>query len=290
MRGVYRIYREGELVAEQENLLTTEGKFAILRFLAEQGGTLAGAICVGVGTTAAAVTDRLLEFEVARGDVTVVSPDYPNTAIVYKADLPTDLRIDIREIGMWTARGDVEQAGLVVSFDQDTEAWSAGTWETTTRRIGPNGLSVAAAASTATTATLSNLFWNIDSMSPSDTFALSYNVANAFTSSIQVRFMTDASNYYSYTINAPAAGYKVSRFSKSQLIKTGSPTDITQISIINTATAGGTSTVILDGLRTDDGDFNDPGSLLMSRAILGTPIDKPAGVPFEIEYTLDVTL
>lgn len=290
MRGTYRIYREGELVAVQENLLTTEGKSAILRFLAEQGGTLAGAICVGVGTTAANVADRLLEFEVVRGDVTVVSPDYTNTAIVYKADLPAELRVDIREVGMWTSRGDVEQAGLVVSFDQDLEGWTAGTWETTTRRIGPNGLSVAAAASTSTTTDLLNVFWSIDSMSPADTFALSYNVANEFTSSIQVRFMTDASNYYSYTINAPAAGYKVTRFTKSQLVKTGTPTDITQISIINTATAGGTSTVVLDGLRTDDGDFNDPGSLLLSRAILGTPIEKPAGVPFEIEYTLDVTL
>ena len=290
MRGTYRIYSEGELIAEQENLLTTEGKFAILRFLAEQGGTVAGAICVGVGTTAAAVTDKQLEFEVVRGDVNVVSPDYTNTAIIYKADLPIEMRMDIREIGMWTSKGEAENSGLILNFDQTSEAWSAGSWETTTRRIGPNALSVAASASGSTTTNLTDIFFSIDGMSPSDTFALSYNVANAFTSSIQVRFMTDASNYYSYTIAAPGAGYRVSRFSKSQLTKTGNPTDITQVSIINTATAGGTSTVILDGLRTDDGDYNDPGSVLLSRAILGSPIEKPAGVPFEIEYTLDVTL
>jgi hypothetical protein len=290
LKGTYRIYSEGELIAEQENLLTIEGKFAILRFLAEQGGTIAGSICVGVGTTAAATTNTTLEFEVARGDVNVVSPDYANTAIVYKADLPIEMRVDIREIGMWTSKGDVENSGLVLGFDQDSELWSAGTWETTTRRIGPNGLSVAAAASGSTTTTLSDIFFSIDGMSPSDSFALAYNVANGFTASIQVRLMTDASNYYSYTIAAPTAGYKVTRFTKSQLNKTGNPTDITRVSIINTATAGGTSTVVLDGLRTDDGDFNDPGSVLLSRAILGSPVEKPAGVPFEIEYTLDVTL
>lgn len=290
MTGKYRFIQDGKLIGEVENLLTTEGKFAILRYLAEQSQSIAGSIVIGVSTTAAAAADTLIGFEADRGDIVIVSPDYVNQAVVYKAVFPTVERVDIREIGLWTSRGAGSINGTVLKFESSLEAWTVGTWDTATARMGDNGLSVAATASTTVTSVLDNLSMDITTMAANDTFALAYNVANAFTSAIKIRLMTDDTNYFEFNIATPTAGYKVTRFTKSQLTKTGTPTTINKISVLNTATAGGTSTVIFDGLRTDSGDFSNPDALLLSHAVLGSPIVKPAGVPFEIEYVLDVTL
>lgn len=290
MTGKYRFIQDGKLIGEVENLLTTEGKFAILRYLAEQSQSIAGSIIAGVSTTAAAATDTLVGFEAERADIIVVSPDYVNQAIVYKAVFPTFERIDIREVGLWTAKDTAGTNRTVLKFEQDLEAWTVGTWDTTTARLGDNGLSLVALANNTATSVLDNLSMDISTMNANDTFALAYNVGSAFTSAVKVRLMTDDTNYFEFNIATPTAGYKVTRFTKSQLTKTGTPTTINKISVLNTATSGGTSTVIFDGLRTDSGDFSNPDALLLSHAVLGTPIVKPAGVPFEIEYVLDVTL
>lgn len=291
MRGKYRLYQDGQLVGEVENLLTTEGKLAILRYLAQQSQSIAGAIVLGVGTTAAAVTDKLLTYEAERGEITVVSPDFVNQAVIYKAVMPTTERLDIREIGLWTSPA-LNQMDTLLWFESDLEPWTVGTWDTTTRRIGDDALTLTAAASATTSSVLSSILLDISTMNAADSFALAYNVGSAFTSNIKVQLMTDDTNYYQYQINTPAAGYNVTRFTKSQLTTTGtpSPSAINKVTISTTATSGGSSTVIFDGLRRDSGDFNNPDSLLLSHAVLGTPIIKPAGVPFEIEYVLDVTL
>ena len=53
-----------------------------------------------------------------------------------------------------------------------------------------------------------------------------------------------------------------------------------------TATAGGTASVDIDGLRIEDVDANREESALISRAVLGSPIVKTVGLPLDIEYAI----
>lgn len=66
MRGIYRVYEDGKLLTEGENLITTAGKTIITQYLAGKIPSYAGAIAIGSGTTAAAVGDTSLAMEYTR--------------------------------------------------------------------------------------------------------------------------------------------------------------------------------------------------------------------------------
>lgn len=125
-----------------------------------------------------------------------------------------------------------------------------------------------------------------------DVIKLAYYVANANTSNIVMKFYTDLSNYYTLTISAPAAGYRISSVLMSAATVTGAPTwsNITQVDVSTTSTAGGASSVTLDGLRIEDRDSTIETDVLVTRTILGSPIVKTNGVPLDIEFTVDFTL
>lgn len=73
--------------------------------------------------------------------------------------------------------------------------------------------------------------------------------------SIVYTFLTDDTNYYSYTITSPTAStYGIVTALKSDFVSTGSPNwgNITKVSVKVTSTSGGASTVDFDGIRIED--------------------------------------
>lgn len=295
MKGTYRFYQNGVLIHEEENLITTLGKAAILRYLAGYSGHFGRSIRLGVGATAANAADLTLNFENVQAQVSLISPDYANTWLVFKARLPENVAGSFYEVGLSNYYSEEIQAygsALMLTFDNTLENWSGGTYNTAAGpRVGNANLRLAPAASGTTTVTLDTAL-DLSGYSASDDFKLAYRNNNANATSVFIRFYTDASNYFTYTANSPAVNYNIATFNKNNVVSTGSPSwaNITQVGVSATAGAGGAASVDFDGFRIDDKDTYNNVETLVSRTVLGAPVTKQAGVPLDVEYTLDLTL
>lgn len=291
MIGTYRFIQDGNVIAESSNLITTAGKKALLDYAARFTKQLVGSLVVGIGSTAAAVGDKRLAFEVSRASVQNNSVDYPNNAVVFKATIPQDLAVTIYEVGAHTLDGtQLEDFGsqLLLDFNSLYDSWSAGAYVSTNSRMG-SALQMTSPVSSATTYTLGNLFLDLSGYSASDTFTLAYRANNAFVSSVSFRFVTSAGNYYATAISAPTSGtYTIASVLKSAFTSTGSPdwSNITQVDIVVTSTGGGIGSIDFDAVRVDDTDANREESVLFSRSVLGSPVVKTADLPLDIEYAV----
>lgn len=292
MKGTYRFYQDGELIAEQDNLITTEGKKAILRYLAGHTGAFVRSLAVGTGTTAASLTDTTLNFEVARAGVTVTSPDYITQKLVFKATLPQDAEFAIWEIGALSVAETELYGKMLLTFDSETEFWTVGSFQVDTSRIGGDALRVNAALSTTVTSTLNDIFMDTADYRDNDKFSLAYHPQDANLNSLKIRFKTDASNYFEYTIPTLTAGYKIATWAKSAMTKTGAPdwANITSMDLIVQAKAAGATNVDFDGLRIDTTTVTNPDYALVSRTVLGAAVIKTDVSQMDVEYTVDVTI
>lgn len=292
MRGTYRIYQNGKLIAESSNLITTEGKRAILRYLSGHTGAFVKSLCVGTSSVAADVADTKLGFEVARANVMVTSPDYLAQKIVFKATLPQEAAFAVWEIGSLTGAAQDTTGQAIMSFDSLSEPWSNVSFVADTNRIGGDEARVSAALSATTTASLTELAMDFSQYLDNDKFSLAYEPGNANTASVKVRFLSSAGNYFEYTITNPSAGYKVETWNKSAMTKTGTPAwdAITSMEVSVTAKAAGATTVDFDGLRIDSIPDSAMDNILVSRTVLASPVVKLAATQMDIEYVLDVTI
>lgn len=292
MKGTYRIYQDGKLIAEQSNLITTEGKKAILRYLAGHSGAIARSLAVGTGTAAATLTDTKLQFEVSRANVSIISPDYVTQKVVFKATLPQGAQFAIWEIGALTVAETELYGKMLLTFDQETELWSAGTFQSDVTRIGADSLRVNAALSTTTTSTLSDIFMETGDYSDTDKFSMAYIPQDTNLNSLKLRLKTDASNYFEYTFTQLTTGYKIESWSKSAMTKTGTPTwdSITSADLIVNAKAAGATNVDFDGLRIDSILVSNTDYALVSRTVLGAAVTKLDTSQMDIEYTLDAII
>jgi hypothetical protein len=294
MRGTYKYYQGGRQVGQAENLITNDGKRLIMQYLANYRANLATHIGVGAFNTAANVTDKELAFEWAKTPIISTSPDYTNTLLVFKGRFEAPVTGIVYESGLWSPDDAVGEytSKMLLDFDSSNDTWTAGAFVTTTARVGVDSLRLTPALSTTTTAQNLDAVFDLSGYSNADEFKLAYNVNNAFTASVQIRFYADASNYFTYTINTPTAGYKVQKFYKSDFVATGTPSwaNITFVGVLTTATAGGAASVDFDGLRIDDKDTFTDTNILISRAVPASPVTMIPNVPMDIEYTLDVTL
>ncbi|HEY6019983.1 MAG TPA: hypothetical protein VIY48_08790 [Candidatus Paceibacterota bacterium] len=292
MIGRYRFSSGGVLIAESENLITTVGKKAVVDYLAGFTQNLAGAIVLGVGTTAANVADKALEYEVARVPIRLRSPDYTNYGVIFKAQVNLSDAWKAYEAGLVSSADspNTYSSKPLLTFDSSFDSWSAGTFVATNSRQN-EALRLAPGASATTTATLSNLVVDLSGYSNTDQFNFAFYTASAFVSSVVLRLKVDASNYYSYSIATPSNGvYGIYKIAKSAFSATGSPSwaNITQAEVAVTSTAGGSGIVDFDGLRIEDLDSYRENDVLVSRSILGAQITKTAGLPLDIEYTITI--
>jgi hypothetical protein len=283
------------LVGKAENLITTRGRLAILRSLA-QGSQVAQTLAVGAGTTAATVGDTRLTFEVARATLSTVSIDITTNKIIYKTTIPRETVLNIREAGLWSVAQDLVAgqfgSNLITSFESDFETWSVGTYQTANARVGSTALRLSPTASATVSSVNANFVSNLSGHSGSDLFVLALNCSSANCAAARVRFISPNGGYYQFQYSTPASGYNVLSLAKSAATVSGTPSwsDITSMEVQATATAGGSVNVDFDGLRVEDVDSFNPDYALISRTVLGTPIAKTAVAAMDIEYTLDVTI
>jgi hypothetical protein len=292
MQGTYRFYQDGQLVAQQKNLITTEGEKAILRYMAGHSGAIARSLAVGTGQAAPTVGDTKLAFEVARAGISVVSPDYVAQSLVFKATLPQNSEFAIWEIGALTVAETEVMGKMLLTFDSETEVWSSGAFQADTSRIGADALRINAAASATTTSVLSDLFMDTSDYLDSDRLSLAYIPQDANLNALKIRLKTDDTNYFEHAMSALTAGYKIETWAKSDMTITGTPVwdSITAVDLVVTAKAGGATNVDFDGLRIDHLLIPNNDYALVSRTVLGAPVIKTSTSQMDIEYTLDVTI
>ncbi|AXH68758.1 minor tail protein [Streptomyces phage SparkleGoddess] len=294
MRGVYRFYQDGNLIAEQPNLITTEGQRLILRYLAGQSPSLGAAIGIGVSSVAATVNDTMLGFEVERVPVNLRNADYTNTMVIFKGTIDQDVVVNIYEMGLWSAAannlsGEFDSR-LLTTFDLELEAWSNVVADTTANRTSIDAVRVNAGISSTTNASL-DVDMDLSGYSANDTFLLAFSKPNNNINTIKLIFedvIGGGNASLTKTVSSLGTGYNILQFRKGDFTITGtfSWETITRMSF--DVTAGGTAGyVILDGLRVEDLDTPNQDFTLVSHAILGSPIQKTNVAPMDVEYALD---
>lgn len=277
-------------------MITTLGKLYVKRYLAKQVPDIAKSISIGVGPVSESVSHTAMQFEIGRADITVVSFDYVNNKLVFKASVPQDISGKIYEVSIWSQRvstfaGDYISRTLT-TFDSASEVWSTGTFQSANARVGADALRLAPTTSATAVSALTNLLFDLSGNSGSDAFSIAYYNGNANTANFKVRFKTDASNYYTIQVTSPATGYQVSTVAKSAATVTGTPSwaNLTSIEVEVVAGAGGAASFDFDGLRIEDTDTIDPNYVMVSRELLGAPVTKVAGRVQDIEFSLPVTV
>ena len=297
MRGIYRFYQDGKLIAERKNLLTTEGKRLILRYLAGQSPSLGAAIGLGVSEIAATVSDEMLGFEIERVSVDLRNADYTNDVVIFKGTIEQDTTFNIYEAGLWSASTNVLsgefESRLVTTFDTEIEAWTNVTEDTTANRTSESAVRVDATASTTTSAQL-DVEMDLSGYSYNDTFLLAFSKPDNNIDSITLKFEDTVSGgvlSLSKTISSLPTGYNILEFRKGDFTATGTISWESISRITFDVTAGGTdSYVILDGLRVEDVDTPNQNYILVSHAVLGSPIAKTNIAPMDIEYALEFSV
>lgn len=282
-------------------MITNDGSLHIKRYLAGLTPTIAQSIGLGVGTYAASKSDERLQFEISRAEVSLVSYDFVNDCVVFKATLPDDFSGKVYEVSIFSSQANAvssgDSSGLLVTFDSDGEDWSVvdsgeeSSFASENTRIATESLRQLSVTSTTSSDTLSGMSFDLSGYSGSDKFLFAYHVSNANTSALQFRFLSDSSNYYDFTLGAQTSGYKIASLDKASAVPTGSPdwASIIEIQVSSTA-AGGTGIVDFDGIRIEDVDTFDPNSVMIAREILATPFSKVEGKVQEVEFSLEVNV
>lgn len=294
MRGFYRFYQNGKLIAEHENLLTTEGKRLILRYLAGQSPSLGGAIGLGVSGVAATVNDVALGFEIERVGVDLKNADYTNNVVLFKGTIDQDATFTIYEAGLWSTASNILSgefdSRLITTFDTDLEEWTNATLDTSANRTSIDAIKVSAAISS-TTQTRLDVDMDLSGYSANDTFFLAFSKPNNNITTIKLIFedvISGGSVSLTKTVSSLPTGYNVLAFRKGDFTATGTISwdSITRMGF--DVTAGGTAGyVILDGLRVEDLDTPNQDFVLVSHTILSSPLAKTNTAPMDVEYALD---
>lgn len=91
IKGQYVIYKNGQEISRQNNVVTNFGKDAILRYLCGAISNWSGALAVGVGNTSATASNTRLAFELSRNVVTLRAPSYSIDAAVAQSSLTNNV-------------------------------------------------------------------------------------------------------------------------------------------------------------------------------------------------------
>lgn len=277
-------------------MITANGKMFLKRYLAGQAGTAVGAVSMGIGATTATTADTRLQFEFARVPVDVIDYDFVNDLLIFKCTLDEDFEGKIYEVGLWTAEVNTalgnQESRLITTFDSASETWTNNTFDSSVTRIGPDSLKHTPAASGTTSSVLTGVTLDFVDFSSLDTFVLAFNCDNSNTSTIKVRFRTDSSNYYEYSLSNPSTGYQFASWQKGSATITGTPSwaDINEVEVATTAKSAGSASVEFDGIRIEDVDSVAPEYGLVARFVLASPTTKADGIVQDYEYALPVSI
>lgn len=308
IKGTYKFYIDNELVAEKDNALTTAGRTIAIKSLLGIIPSFAGTMAYGISskpnsinTSTKLITDNSLQFELGRAAVIGSSLNVSNNndLLVYTATINDPYQYTIHEVGLFPSgirNANIGVAGsLIFDFDRVDlfnkfgTASGAALVESVEARIGTQMLQIPQTDginSYLSYAATDNTLADISRYVSQDTFRLAGFDLSGTSSSVTFRFYSDATNYYDFIFATPSAsGYFVSEVEKGSAIITGNPSwnTITSARIWQNSA----SAMYLDGLRIDFGSYLlDTVTGMISRAVLPSPIRKPAGIPLTIEYSL----
>lgn len=297
MNGIYRVYEDGILIAEQKNKLTVLGRANALKAMLGSAQSFASSMGIGVDgseNSSGNFHDKTdLGFNV--GKYPVISSSLGNTAtydaLVYTARITDQSRYNITELGLFANRvlsGFENENQVIFDFEDgdpftltNSAAWYSIIASPPVFRIGNSCLNMPTSSSLAV---WNSSVINLSNVAPYDDFCLAANFgANT---NLTIKFESSSSNYATYTFIPGGTGYKVLSVSKLSGTFVGN-IDWSNINKI-TITPGGQ--VYLDGLRIKKYRTPDSTEGLVSRAKLTTPIEKKFGSIIDIQYLLEVML
>lgn len=278
-------------------MITSEGRIHIKRYLSRVTETIGESIALGVGTSAESLTSNSLDFEVIRADVHIVSYDFLTDRIIFKASIPEEFVGTVYEIGLWSRSVNDRALGFgsrTLSTFDSSEGWTGGFVPAVGNggRIGQNALLHAPESGDSMTSSLTNVMYDLSGNSSGDQFIFAYNVANANTTSLRFRFLTNGANFYDYNLGPQTGGYKTIRVNKGSATTVGFPDwgSITEIQVTTTSGGGGTSGITFDGIRIEDVDSINPEYVLVARELLSTPFVKTETMNQDVEFSLAVNI
>jgi len=315
MFGMYRVYEDGKLIAEQKNKLTLLGRSNALSTMLGLTQSFAGSFGIGISElsngseTYLNMTD--LDFNVGKYPITATSLGTTGSqdALVYTSRITDPSRYTIYELGLFSNQisgyvdvdaltllnfesGDaIKETVSSVSYylDDPNATFIAGKKSTvltdvTNYRIGSNAVKLLSGGTIfANDATVDlSTFYN------SDKLKLAFYASGAVT--VTVKF-SSGGNSASYAFVGTNVTYSViSKLKTETTVADASNTvdwsAIDRIDITISGGTAGTSFAILDGLRVSKDKPIDSIDGMVSRAVLGTPISKEAGSIIDIEYLL----
>jgi hypothetical protein len=313
MFGVYRVYEDGKLIAEQKNKLTLLGRSNALSTMLGLTQSFAGSFGIGVSNlgngseTFLNMTD--LDFNVGKYPITATSLGTTGSqdALVYTARITDPSRYSIHELGLFSNQisGYVDVDALTLLnfesgdavketvsstdyyLDDPDSTFVSGKKSTvlndiTNYRIGSNAVKLLSSGTIfANDASIDlSAFYNFDKLQ------LAFYSSGAVT--VTVKFSSGA-NSASYAFVGTTLTYSIISKLKTETSTTSGTVDWSAIDRIDITVSGGTSGTsfaILDGLRISKDKPLDSIDGLVSRAVLSTPISKEAGSIIDIEYLL----
>lgn len=219
-----------------------------------------------------------------------VGADLPGRKVVFKVTLPAGLAGKIREVALWANRNVVDSSAdnTLVRADSATElVWNNGTWDVGSRAT-ESTIKIVAPSSTTVVGSPQSFSKDLSAYVLSDKIVIAYEVLQNV-ASLRIDIGTDASNRFSYTINAPSVGYKITAIDKSSFAPVGNPdwSLATYLGIALTATSAGEGRVRIDAIRVNPQSSKDEG-VLVSRKVLPQEVTKERNAPLDIEFALDV--
>ena len=301
LKGTYVFKQNGIEIGRSENLVTTNGKSAILKYLTNSSVEWASALAVGALPTTPTVSDLTLAYEIARSSVTMKSytPGSPNL-IVIKGTLNSSVSANIYEIGLYpfnTSQTMGSRDQFIIDDFSNLNNWLISTTPLSSNASYYNAyapqspysprIGLYSAIIPANTTIINSTFAaNLGSYTALDTVDLLVNVANGKSGILNVTF-TDVNG-----ISATTLAYSFSYTGSYQVLSLNLPSNISSLSTINKitlTTVGTNSQITVDAIRVSVAAEISNSVALVSRSVLTTPIAKIYGTPLDIEYYLQLS-
>ena len=291
MIGTYRFYSDGEFIGESQNIITTIGREAILRYLSGDDPDFAEHMVFGIGEVPATVDDKYLEFEYHRDGIDIKDHDVIEDKVIVRGSIPDEMTFFVYEVGLLVDNeiSDLETPShLITVFDtQDEAGWSGYDVDEDNGRTGIDSFTVTAPAGDTATLVRENSFGDFSELTGDDEFVFAYNALDNAPDSIDIKFMVDENNYRVYSFPG-GSGFNAERWKRSDFTQVGTaPWEaFERMEIDVNAQGGSSSTVLFEGLRMDARTSAE--ERLVSRSVLDTPIQKKGNSELQIEYIIDV--
>jgi hypothetical protein len=326
IKGIYKVYKDGELILEKENQMTVAGRAIVLKALMGLIPSIGGNIQVGISSIAnqnadtnGLIPDTRLGFSVASIPVRLAFLDNSGTydSMVFRGTIPSsEESYEIYELGIFPSRPDGQKSFQELSLvsGSRTDGWkkagvTVGDPNTTLPTVPTNSCFISSAPTGFTggfrvgnealfikagdTLDINKSFNQFvaageNAFLANDFISVAYSKIPTDTPSLTLKFFYNAENYFYKTVTLPSGtGYGFLNILRSEFTTYGSSA-ITWGSINGISAAVTSKDLIIDAIRINDNENLDTTYGMVSRTVLGTnnKITKSQGESLDVEYYL----